>query len=105
MRDTLTDVWCFRCGAPVYRNRYALGGSSLCGACESEAREEFMEDTELNKEEFSERLKDWRARHEYTQQEASLALGVLIDTYRTWEHGTYMPRGETLETILEKTRS
>ena len=40
---------------------------------------------------FSDELKQWRAREGYTQERAASFLGVSLRTYQEWEQGRQAP--------------
>lgn len=50
---------------------------------------------------FAAALKRWRMKWGDTQAQAADALGVKLDTYRTWERGRSEPRGPEYQRILE----
>ena len=54
--------------------------------------------------EFARLLKDWRAKHRFTQRQAGVALGTTADVVRGWESKDGMPRQPALGEILRRLR-
>jgi transcriptional regulator with XRE-family HTH domain len=49
---------------------------------------------------FAKKLKSWRERRGFTQQDAAKSLGISIRTLQNWEIARNMPRGFGLKALL-----
>lgn len=49
---------------------------------------------------FAKKLKSWRERRGFTQQDAAKSLGISIRTLQNWEIARNMPRGFGLNALL-----
>lgn len=54
----------------------------------------------MSKEEFTQRLKEWRKTHKVTQRELSIRLGVSISTVAEYESGRITPSCETADKLI-----
>ncbi len=54
----------------------------------------------ITPEQFSRILKDYRERHQLTQNEAAAKLGVSVRTLQNWEIARNMPRGFGLRALV-----
>ncbi len=48
-----------------------------------------------------ERLRRWRWKQGFTQEEAAREIGTTVRNYQRWEHGKTTPNGPLLLKILE----
>src|SRR5437660_9748532 len=44
-------------------------------------------------------IKDWRARHGLTQQQAAILIGVTRESFTDWENGAHIPYPHTLRKL------
>lgn len=51
---------------------------------------------------FAKYLRDWRARHNLSQKEAGVILGVSLGTIQLWEKGQYWANRLDTETYLRR---
>ncbi len=54
----------------------------------------------ITSEQFARLLKDYRERHQLTQNEAAAKLGVSVRTLQNWEIARNMPRGFGLRALV-----